>query len=266
MFLKKFIHAIIFIHVGLLGQSQSQPSILFDTDLVDAENHWVVLPLKENNDSYLFGYLHLDAYMGFVFTLEGFVTLEPNKMWKQIGDKTIPIVRKKATGSCAKVCLLSLQNRETLNLPVKPNWLLVYDEEPTLEILILKGKRYNKMKRSHLAIPYLEKAYHQDSSFKNLNFELSFAYNATRQFEKAIAILREAIPLDAANVLLYSELGYSFLKTGQFDAAEEVYYGGIKACSDPYQIRDMLIDITRNFYNLKDASRFEKWAALLKNY
>lgn len=260
-----FIQSILFFHsIFILGQNRRQPDITFDTDYFDAVDHWVVLPEKATDSTYLLGYVYLDEVMGFTLAFENKVTIDAENHWIIHPNAKTFIIRTTLNNTTPMVYRLPKSQIETFKLPEKPLWLKLYDHEKSPEELVLMGYQYSTVGKSDLAIPLLEKAYASNPETRNLAFELSFAYNATAQYYKAISILNEGIANERKNYMLYRELGYAMLKTNRTQDAEKVYEQGIQVCENEIQRREMAIDMAQTFYRLKDVEKFEKWAAILK--
>jgi tetratricopeptide (TPR) repeat protein len=262
----------LFILSGLLlystfffGQSK-QPNIAFDTNYFNAVDHWVVLPKGETDRFYLLGYLYLDAFEGFTFVFETTLTINPEDRWKTFTSLKNFIFKTALDKKTPLVAILSSDKIKELQLPEKPLWLKLYDFDLSATLLVRKGSQYNAVGKSDLALPFLEKAYRQDSKTKNGVFELALAYNSTQRYQQAISILREALQNDVADYRLYRELGFSLLQIQKTDDAEKVYQQGIENCPDESQKREMAVDMVETFYRLKDAAKFEKWKAILKNF
>lgn len=257
---------LLFYTTSLLGQIKKQPNIQFETDYIDAVNHWVVLPQKSAQISFLVGYIFLDEIVGFTFDFYGILAVDSSQQWVLENNSPYYMVKRMLDSRTPRVHLLSDNKIAHLKLPERPFWLQLQDQgNETATRLVLYGYHYNKVNRSQVALPLLEKAFLIDPATKNLLFELAFAYNAMGYYEKAIALLEKELPKEKNNYLLYRELGYALLQLNRFDEAETLYEDGLKICENAIQKREMIIDMTQTFYDLKDEVKFEKWAKFLKN-
>jgi tetratricopeptide (TPR) repeat protein len=258
--------SIIFFQTYLLGQNNKQPNTVFHTNYFDAVDHWVVLPEKEQKNEYVLGFIYVDEILGFTFIFENILTKDPQGNWRFLNSSTKYIVKRQLDQSSPQVALLSPTEINELHLPIMPDWLQLFENtKKTAADYVLKGYQYNAIGKSTLAIPFLEKAYAENPKTRNVAFELAYAYNATFQYEKAILILYEALSFDSMNFMLYRELGYALIKSNQLDEAEKTYEKGIAICENDTQKRDMVLDMAKTFFELKDQTKFEKWAAILKN-
>lgn len=249
----------------LLGQNRKQPNIQFETDYIDAVNHWVVLPQKEQESNMLLGYVYLDEIVGFTFCFHGLLQIDSTKTWT-LQNNTASYIIKKALGvNTPPVYLLSEYEITLFELPEKPLWLKLMDDRPrTGTELVLLGYHYNKANRSQYAIPLLEKALSIEPTAPNLLFELSFAYNSMGKYQSAIDLLRSELKKENTNYMLYREMGYALLRLNHFEEAEELYEVGMSVCDNETQRRAMAIDMALTFFDLKDEKRFEKWATILR--
>jgi tetratricopeptide (TPR) repeat protein len=262
-----FIHAILLFYPTMfLGQISKQPNIQFETEYIDAVDHWVVLPQKKETDSgYLLGYIYLDEIVGFSFTFYGELVIDSDFNWTLRNNSQNLILKSTLDTKTPLLYLVLSDQIEKLNLPEKPQWLKLYDNEvKTAEELVLLGYHYNKVNKSNLALPFLAKAYAINPNAKNLAFEFSFAYNSIGNYENAIIILKEGLLHDAKNFMLYREMGFALIQLHRYEEAENVYELGIRMCESDTQKREMAIDMAQTFFALKDVDRFEKWAAILK--
>ncbi len=258
--------SIVFFQTYLLGQNNKQPNTIFHTNYFDAVDHWVVLPQKEPEHESVLGYIYLDEILGFTFIFENTLTKDRQGKWCFLNPAAKYLVKRQLDPRAPLVALLSPTEIHELHLPKMPEWLQLFENvEKTGTDLVLKGYQYNAIGKSNLAIPFLEKAYAKNSKTKNAAFELAYAYNATFQYEKAICILKEALTFDSKNVMLYRELGFSLIKNNQLDEAEKTYEKGIARCENATQKREMALDMAQTFFELKDQTKFEKWATILKN-
>lgn len=256
----------IFFQNYLLGQNNKQPNTIFHIDYFNAVDHWVVLPEKERENESVLGYIYLDEILGFTFVFENTLTKDHQGKWHSLNPATNYSVKRQLDQRSPLVALLSPTEIKELHLPKMPEWLQLFESsEKTAADLVLKGYQYNAIGRSTLAIPFLEKAYAENPKTKNAAFELAYAYNATFQYEKAIIILYKALSFDSRNFMLYRELGYALIKNNQLDEAEKTYEKGIAICENDTQKREMVLDMAQTFFELKDQTKFEKWAAILKN-
>ncbi len=256
---------LLFFTTTLLGQNVKQPNIQFETDYLDAVNHWVVLPQKEPEPNLLLGYVILDEIIGFTFIFHGELKIESSGKWTVKNNSTNYIIKKALNNNTPIVHLLSESEQTMLNLPERPNWLRLFDKQVrTANELVLLGYHYNKANRSQFAVPLLEKALSIEPSARNLIFELSYAYNAVGEYQKVVELLKNEIKNENSNYMLYRELGYALLQLNRYEEADKLYEVGMRIFENETQRRAMAIDMAQTFFDLKDEERFEKWAAILR--
>ncbi len=256
---------VLFYTTLILGQIRKQPNIQFETNYIDAVDHWVVLPQKTTDLNYLLGYVYLDEIVGLTFAFYGELSVDSFSEWKLQENLQYYIVKSALDSKTPRIHLLTRKETNKLNLPEKPLWLQLFDHrEKTPEQLVLQAYHYNKASRSDLALPILENVFSSKPKTKNLIFELCFAYNAVGEYEKAIDLLRNELKHDAKNYMLYRELGFALLQLNEFEEAENLYEQGMKMCENTTHQREMAIDMAQTFFAIKDEKRFEKWAAILR--
>lgn len=249
----------------LLGQNEKQPNIQFETEYIDAVNHWVVLPQNSTDEAYLLGYIYLDEIVGFSFSLHNLCEIDNDSRLRLLKKPSYYIIKRVLDHQTPAVHLLNEYEIQELGLPEKPIWLKLMDErEKKAEDLVLMGYHYNKANRSRQAIPFLEQALSMNRSAPNLSFELAFAYNATGAFGKAVTLGYNLLPLEKNNYLLYRELGYALLQLNRIDEAEMLYEEGLRNCQNSMQRREMALDMALTFFDLKNEEKFIKWAEIVR--
>ena len=139
-----------------LGQSK-QPDIAFDSDYFNAVDHWVVLPKKPTETSYLLGYIYLDAASGFTFVFDSFLTIGSEDSWSSFSTLKNFIFKTILNKNAPLVAIIADDKIKELQLLEKPQWLKRYDSDNTPDVLVGKGSQYNAIGKSDLALPFLEK-------------------------------------------------------------------------------------------------------------
>jgi len=267
---KKFkivIFLLLLSEVAFSQNKQPNTRFTFDTDFFDAVNHWVVFPEKAADSLFQYGYIYLDDEDGFVYIPENRFKMGADGKITHLKNNSNYIVKRQLNKHTGKVCLLDNETRNQIHLPEKPEWLRMYDTDwETAPSLLRKGYHYNAVGCSSSAIPFLEKAYLKNPHEENLEFELAYAYNATKAFDKAVIILTEAIGHDQGKYMLYRELGFALIQLGKPDEAEKAYETGISFCNNNAAKHEMGIDMMKTFSKLNDQKRFEKWLSIAKKY
>ena len=66
------------------ANAQENSELKFETNFYDAINKWVVLPKKDNDSLYTYGFIYIDISAGITFHLGGSFFIDKNN--KYIGD------------------------------------------------------------------------------------------------------------------------------------------------------------------------------------
>ena len=241
---------------SLLAQSK-QPNIQFDTDYFKAVDHWVVVPEVGTENKFLLGYIYIDEVTGFTFTESFPIEITPRGKWMRKASESI-ILKRHLDKSTPLVLLVSTGKIRELKLPKKSRWPNHEKDDHWI-----KGFHFNAIGKSEFAIPYLKIAYRKNP--RNAAFELAYAYNATDQFEKAVTLLSDVLKYKK-DVVLFRELGYALMKKGAFDDAEKAYENGIQLSNDNSQKAEMAVDMAKQFFQLRDTIKFEKWLSRSKKF
>ncbi|MFA7444689.1 MAG: tetratricopeptide repeat protein [Flavobacteriaceae bacterium] len=230
-----------------------------DKKYYEAVDKWVAFQTDENE--YVSGFIYIDEMAGFTFDMGvGFMIDENGKYIPE--EKLAEVsIKHRLDESYNKVAIIPEKKLAELGVAPVPEWLYIYkSDEGTVSYLKNIGYHYNHVGGSSYAIEPLEKAYAAEPHYNGLEFELAFAYNATKQFAKAIPILEKALEYNPKDYLLYKEMGYALMNTEEFDKAEEIFTRGI-SISDSQEIKaEMAINMTHTFFVLNDSERFKKWS------
>lgn len=242
----------------------------FNKKYFQAIDEWVVFPKKEKDSTYLYGFIYVDQTAGFTFNVESSFQIKKGKfIVKEDSLKGTYYIKHRLDSKYNKLnlAILNKLQLEVLNLPRSPKWLEGYNTNKS-SVAFLKniGYQLNHVGASEEAITYLLKAYDIDPKFKGLYFELSFAYNATRQFEKAKSILLEAINYDSERLLYYKELMFSYMNLRNNSEAEKATLKGLSLKGEDDIKAEMALNMTSVFFNLKEYNSFEKWLLITKKY
>lgn len=272
---------------------QNGNTFKFNKNFYDCEDRWVTTPSKDSSFSVGFIYLDLNAgftldYLGkFIKTYENKYMLDTSEVQKEMSKYSMKI-RLQDAGNTAfmsgkdengekininpqqfgksKYAVLSEEIIKELGLPNEPKWLKYYkDSNNTVETMTKRGYHLNHVGRSDLAIPVLENAFQLAPDSSDIQFELSFAYNATRQFDKAVPILEKAISKDSNNVLFYKELAYSYTMTKRYSETEMICLKIIEK-SDIDEIKAEAIINLVGIYLYFDRDKAKFWFNKLKLY
>lgn len=249
-----------------LSAGAQESLLVFDRQYYQCENKWVALP-KGNDGKYILGVVYLDRQAGFTLNYKGMFTVNEKGIFEldPLDDQTNMIYR--LPESYAKVALIPEAKITEMKLDPEPDWLSVYRKgENEVGELVKRGYFFNHVGGSDIAITILEEAYKKEPHAENLEFELSYAYNATEQPEKAITLLNKALENAPKNYMFYRELGYAYIHAGKTEEAEKTYTKGIGIATDATQQAEMAFNMAGAYYTQKNKAKFDQWAPIVKKY
>ena len=245
----------------------SQENILeFDKMFYESEDHWVAFPPKEGENKYMYGFIYLDNTAGYTFHFGGNFSVDAKG--KFTSDEKIAATRmiRRLEPNTMKMAIIPDAKLKELELPKIPDWLEIYKSDETAETLTRKGYHLNHIGASKSAIPVLLKAYKMSPHEKGLEFELSYAYNATGEFQKAVEVLEKALKNNANDPMFYRELGYSFINLEKLVEAEKIYKIGISILKDDSQKAEMAFNMAGVYFRSKEKGKFEIWSKEVKKF
>lgn len=239
----------------------------FNKRYFECEDQWVTFPPSDNDPSYSLGFIYLDEQAGFTFHIEGKFNILSSGEFKKVPNKENYSIKIRLSSDTRVVAIIPSEKQKELELPEVPNWLSAYHESTdSIASLVKRGFHYNHVGASQIALTFLERAYRYDKHKSGLEFELAYAYNATKQHKMATAVLQEAIAHNPEDYLFYRELGYSLIRLNRINEAEEAYTTGIELSDSKYQKSEMAINMAQAYSQLKNEEKFKKWAKLTKKY
>lgn len=251
----------------LAGMAQQKLS--FDHVYFACEDKWVVFPKKDTDSSYMFGFIYLDEQAGFTVDVGGSFTINDQGNYvKTLKDSaSVNSIKIRLTPRTVDVAILENDRLEQLNLPVEPEWLKHYKKTDNLvQSLLRRGYMYNHVGGSTYAIPLLEKAYAEKPHADGLEFELAYAYNATKDYKSAINVLKEAIAYNPQNFFFYRELGFAYVYSGKIEEAEPIYRKGIELADDKDQRAEMAINMVQGYDRINNPEKFKEWVKITRQY
>ena len=243
---KTVISFFIAIIIPILVTAQPNNKFKFNKEYYDCEDRWVTTPSLNNSDTFSLGFIYLDLQAGYTLHYYGTFRLI-NETTAQLNpvdfsasikvrledEKATFVMIKNNAGLDTTVNIFKNNNKKfaiiddaiikSLKLSQVPDWLKYYkDSTNSITTMTMRGSHLNHVGRSDLAVPVLENAYALAPDSSAIQFELSFAYNATEQYTKALQVLEKATTKDTMNVLLYKELAYSLTQFKRFSETEQV--------------------------------------------
>ncbi len=240
---------------------QKQPNLTFQTNFLNAVNHWVVLPKNGSEHHYLYGYLYFDPAKGIVFYLEN--TLAFDGTWKLNREPKSYVLQKTMRDPEMNVALLPKSIQQLWNLPEKPVALGAILNSESAEYAAQFGHYLNQLEQSSLAVPLLKKALKKTPNHTSLWFELGYAYNAMARYKKAIRVL-ETLTQVAPSQKAWQELGYAYLQNKKTTQAEHCYIEAIKMCQINTAVQKIGLEMHLIFRKLGEFSLAHKWEIIAK--
>lgn len=243
-----------------------ESDFVFDQEYYQCENKWVVFPKDEESNTHMTGVVYLDRGAGFTFSYEGDILQENGEYIFTPKSKESRIIYRIPI-RYGKLARLPEAMMVKMNIPNEPEWLHIYrNGEDETEELIVRGYHFNHVGGSEFAIPILLQAYLRDPHAKNLEFELSYAYNATKQYAEAINILERALKNAPDDYMFHRELGYAFKGLGKIQEAEKIYKKGISLSTNKVQQAEMAFNMAGAYYYTKNKLKFNEWAMVVRQY
>ncbi|PZW37630.1 tetratricopeptide repeat protein [Mesonia algae] len=253
--------------ISNIGFSQNKLTELnFDTKYYDAVDNWVVFPKKETDSTYAYGFIYIDQMAGITLRYGGTLKIEKDKFVSSAKANNSMIIHR-LTKKTNNVYQFSDKQISELDLQKEPEWLSTYkSNENTAEYLKDIGNHLNHAGAVDKALVPLLKAYKIEPHLKGLEFELSFAYNALKEFNKAIEILEKAIENNPNDYQFYRELGYSYMNLEQIDEAEKTYLKGIKISTSDFEKSEMSVNMAQAYFRKKNEKKFNEWSEKTLKY
>ncbi len=267
-----------------------KPVFTYNKSYYECEDKWVTHQSKKDTNNYSIGFIYLDLEAG--YTLQYYSSFSIDADENYILDTTLNIYSIKVRLENELAYFLNISDEygfdttintandytnakyaiipdgiiEKLKLPKEPDWLKLYriDDNP-VKSMTKRGYHLNHLGRSDLAIPFLENAYELSKDSSDLNFELSYAYNATKQFEKAYFILDKAVAIDTNNVLLLKELAYALTHLQRFSETEQICLKILDKTDDNDLKCETMINLIGIYYRF-DIEKAKYWYSKCKQY
>lgn len=237
--------------------------LVFNSNVLEALDKWVAMPM-EKDSTYKYGFIYLDNAAGLTFNLEGSFKIDnkglliPKKLQNSM-------FKNRLSPSALKVAILPLNKYKELEVEEFPEWYKIYTpDKRSIERLFRLGNTNNHWNNSANALPYLEAVKEINSNYRGLAYELSFSYNALKQYDKATNIVLEALKLDPKNCELYKELLYAQMNLKQTDKAMEYSKLALDVCVEKKFRYQMLRDLLYHYFTKKDKDQFKVWAEKAK--
>ncbi len=261
--MKKYF-SVVFLTLCSIIYAQIPNDLKFETNFVDAENHWVVVPTKTEKDiNFAYGFLYFDESGGgyslqevneFTFTDGKFVKAasKANEMnIVRLGNPNI------------QFALLSDSRIKELQLVKLPAFLKHYNSlKDDNEKKVLRASAINALNRSDLALPILEGVKDRDYSSQKLFFEMAYAYNALKNYSNAEVIINEAEKKGYLDELLIKEKIYSLSHNNKLEEADRFLLKNISEFKSSLYKEESIGNMVGNYYNSKNIPKVKEWLSV----
>ncbi len=246
-------------------QSNAQVELTFDKRFVECEDKWVAFQMNDDS-TYNFGFIYIDAQAGLTLNSEGTFKLLDNGSFEinKIEETNIKIRLKPNN---VKVSIIPNDLFQSLKITETPEWLKHYKTDVnTAERQYKWGFMYNGWNECKRALPFLLKARTIDPDFKGLTVEIAYSYNCLKEYSKAIKVLEDEIKKIPKDAYVNKEFIYSVTKTDDIEKATSQYYKSLKEIkNNPYNAENCF-NIMQFFYIKKDKKHFNEWYNELKKW
>lgn len=247
--------------------SQTVTDLKFDSNIIDSENSYVVLPKKEKDTKYGYGFIYFDEMAGYTFRSLGDLVIENGKL-KVVTDefhKSSMLISRIGNFNL-KTAKLNDDLVKKLNLESPPKWFENYKgSKSENEKILNRASKLNGADNPQLALPKLLELYKNNFKTEALYFELIFSYNALGKFAEAEKISIEAMTVGKADDLIKKEHIYSLVHQNKVKEADIFLTEKLSTFkNDSYKI-EALVNIIASSAQNNNLNVAEKWLKELKS-
>jgi len=262
---KLFIAILIF--AGILVFSQNVSDLKFVTNPVEAENSYVVLPKKETDTKYSFGFVYFDESAGYTYRDLGSLEIQDGHLKISQDDfyKQASMISRIGNFNL-KLAKLDGKILQKLNLESPPEWLKIYKitkDENARDLR--KASVLNGMNQCILALPILNNLYAKNYKTTGLYFEKAFAHNAVRQLAEGEKIALEAIANGKTDDLIYKEYVYSLVNQNKLSEADKFLTENFLKFKNDQNKNEAVINMVASSLHYDNLVFAEKWLQKLKD-
>lgn len=262
---KIFISSFLVLSISMF--SQTVTDLKFDSNIIDSENSYVVLPKKEKDTKYGYGFIYFDEMAGYTFRSLGDLVIENGKL-KVVTDKfhKSSMLISRIGNFNLKTAKLNDDLVKKLNLESPPKWLENYKgSKSENEKILNRASKLNGTDNPQLALPKLLELYKNNFKTEALYFELIFSYNALGKFVEAEKISMEAMTVGKADDLIKKEHIYSLVHQNKVKEADIFLTEKLSTFkNDSYKI-EALVNIIASSAQNNNLNVAEKWLKELKS-
>lgn len=237
---------------------KAQTLLKFDKRYVQSEDKWVAFQ-KDEDSSYTYGFIYIDAQAGLTLNYEGtFKILPTGEFLPKKLDSTNMKVRLEPNN--VLVAFIPESKFKELKVDAIPDWLKYYKTDTNSVARLYRwGFMYNGWDECAKALTYLEKAGTIDPNYKGLAVELAYSYNCLGQYNDAVSVLQMALKDNPKDAYTNKELVYAQIKSGQLDQASESCRNAIARCTDKTYNGENCYNLLHEYYLRKDKDNFNLW-------
>lgn len=250
--------------LSLFSQTVSQ--LKFETNVPDAENSWVVMPKKEGETKYNVGVIYFDDTAGYSYRMQGSLNEKNGKLeYTEDETNTTASYTVRVGNMEFKTATLSPELLKQFNLPAQPDWLKHYaskgsENEKTLRrASIMNGANFPQ-----LAFPRLQKLYQNNFKTDKLYFELSFSYNALKDYANAEKICLEAFQNKISDDLINKEYIYALLNQNKLAEADSFLIQKLDSFENKDYRAESMLNLGAYAAHYKNLDLAKKWLNVLK--
>lgn len=253
--------------LSLFAYSQKFSDLKFETNVPDAENHYIVLPVKQGEKKFNFGFMYFDEAAGYTFDYMGDLYEEDGVLkFRERENAKASSMKVRIENLSFKSAVVLDEMLKKFELPTQPDWLSIYlSSAPENEKSLRRASSMNGANFPQLALPKLLQLYDNNYRTEALYFELVFSYNAMAKFASAEKISAEAIKNKKADDLVKKEYIYALVHQEKLKEADDFLTKNLSSfTTENNKIEAMINTIASSAHN----SNFiiaEKWLKELKS-
>lgn len=266
--MKKLIFLFILVIFTKLNAQLNIPTDLkFDTPIFLAENKWIVLPPKETDKNFLFGFVYFDSVAGYTLEIGDYFEVN-NNLFSLIANpnKQKGVMKMRIKNMMLKVAVLSDDRIKQLSLSKIPDWLQNYQTNDSENEKIFKRASFlNGSGFSLLALERLNKLYNADYRPAKLYFEVIFGFNALKKYDDAYKFAQEAAKNNFTDDLILKESVYALVNLKKNAEVEDFFNKNLKKYTNEGFKSESLLNYILSLYNSKDIENTKKWLSIYHN-
>ncbi|WP_159475602.1 hypothetical protein [Chryseobacterium sp. 18068] len=253
--------------VSIFAYSQKFSDLKFETNVPDAENHYIVLPVKEGEKNFSFGFMYFDEAAGYTFRSLGTLYEDSGILKHRIDEEMkngAMLVRVENLGF--KSGMVSDEMLKAFKLPTQPEWLKNYlSSASENEKSLRRASLMNGASFPQLALPKLLKLYNNNYRTEALYFELVFSYNAMGKFAEAEKIAAEAIKNKKTDDLVKKEYIYALVHQEKLKEADDFLTKNLSTFTTENNKIEAMINTIASSAHHSNFTIAEKWLKELKS-